>query len=112
MTRLPRLRDLVTRQERANADLLYPHRPTWTDGSSARVDVEEADPRSRAYARAVQTAPDLAQQDVRFLTYHPDDTPPAEGSECAWDGGTLTLRHWGQVDEYDGTALGICVWRL
>lgn len=93
-----------------NADLLYPHRPTWSDGARPRCDVEEADPHSQAYARAVLSAPDLAARDVRFLTYHQGDVPPGEGASCPFDGGQLTLRHWGQVDEYDGTALGICVW--
>lgn len=110
MSRLPAFRNLVQRQERANADVLYPHRPTWSDGTSPRIEVEEADPRSRAYARAVQAAPDLAQGDVRFVTYHPDDAPPGEWATCPFGGGLLTLRHWGQVDEYDGTALGVAVW--
>lgn len=110
MTRLDSYRALVISQERANADLLYPHQPTWSDGTTALVDVQEADPKSRAYARALQVAPDLAQRDVRFLTYRPGDTPPMERASCSFDGGRLTLHHWGQVDEYDGTALGICVW--
>lgn len=110
MSRLPALRALTTRLELANADLLYPHQPLWTDGASPHIDVEEADPRSRAYARAVASVPDLAQSDVRFVTYRPGDEPPGSGATCGFDGGTLTLMHWGQVDEYDGTSLGVAVW--
>lgn len=112
MSRLQQFRALTTAQERRYADVLYPYQPTWSGGTQPRIDVEEADPRSRTYARAVQAMPDLAQRDVRFITYHPDDTPPPELATCPFDGGRLTLRHWGQVDEYDGTALGIAVWEL
>jgi hypothetical protein len=103
---------LVIGLEVANADLLYPYQEIWSDGAAPHIDVEEADPRSKAYARAIARTPDLVQSDVRFVTYQPGATPPREGSTCAFDGGRLTLLHWGQVDEYDGTALGVAVWVL
>lgn len=110
MSRLPGFRALTTRLELTNADLLYPHQPVWSDGTQPHIDVEEADPRSRAYARAVASVPDLAQSDVRFVTYQPGDVPPDTLATCEFQGGTLTLMHWGQVDEYDDTSLGVAVW--
>lgn len=110
MNRLPAIQQRVQGALRRNADLLYRHQPVWSDGSSPRISVEEADPRGRDYARAVTQAPDLVKQDIRFIRYHPDDTPPGEGAACAFDGGRLELRHWGQVNDFAGTALGVAVW--
>lgn len=112
MTCMDAIRSRVQGALRRNADLLYPHQPAWSDGTAPRIGVQEADPRARAYAHAVTQAPELAGRDVRFITYHPDDPPPGEGATCDFDGGRLQLRHWGQVNDFDGTALGVAVWDL
>ena len=69
-----------------------------------------ADPRSRAYAHAVTTVPELAQADVRFLTVAPGQEAPGEGARIPFDGGTLTLHFWGQIDPLSGESIGACSW--
>lgn len=101
-----------TAAQQAEAGVLYPYTLTPSPGEPFQGNVWPADPRSRAYARAVQAVPDLAQSDVRFLVVRPGDEPPPELARIPHDGGTLTVRHWGPVDALSGESIAACTWRL
>ncbi|SMB93312.1 hypothetical protein [Deinococcus hopiensis] len=90
----------------------YPYRLTPSPGVPFWGNVWAADPRGRAYAAVVQRFPDLAGQDVRFLTVSPEDEAPGEGAIIPHDGGRLTLLFWGQLDATSGESIGCCTWSL
>lgn len=97
----------------ADAGFFYPYTTLTPEGGVPfQGNVWTADVRGSAYAHAVQTAPELAQADVRFLVVKPDHTPPGEGSRIPFDGGTLTLHFWAQLDPISGESIGACSWQL
>lgn len=96
----------------SQAGFFFPYRLTPVPGVPFWGNVWPADVRGSAYARAVQQMPTLAAQDVRFLTVRPGEEPPGEGATIPFDGGTLTLHFWAQVDAMSGESIGCCSWVL
>lgn len=112
--RLLAIRERATEALRRNADVLYRHSATWSDGSSCRFSVKDAarvKPDEVARLSAFAGSNGLLFQDLRVLTVHPDDVPPGEGASLNWDGGTLEVLSWSQVSDFTGQAKGTCVLR-
>jgi hypothetical protein len=108
MGRLEDFQALAQGALRDNADLVYRHTDTWSDGTRCRYSVTDPN-RTDAGAKLAQRltgTPDVL--DVRFLKVHPDDPKPGTRATLPWDGGTLTLEDWSQVSEFTGQATGIC----
>ncbi|GGO22172.1 hypothetical protein [Deinococcus humi] len=108
MNRLPGLQATAQRLLNQNADLLYRHTDTWSDGTSCRFSVQDPNQTDQGtrLAQRLTGVPDVL--DVRLLKTHPADPPPGEGASLTWDGGTLTLVNWGQVSDFTGLAVGVC----
>ncbi|WP_155300955.1 hypothetical protein [Deinococcus kurensis] len=92
------------------AGFFYPYRLTPTPGTPFWGSVWAADPRGRQYAQAVQSVPELAQADVRFLTVRPGDEAPTILSVIDFEGGLLTVHWWGMTDPLSGEAIAACSW--
>lgn len=88
--------------------LRFPASLTWSDGTVARASVVDPN-RTDAGARLAQRLTGLPDVlDIRLLYPHPQDTLPNETARTPWDGGTLTLVSWGQVDSITGQAMAVC----
>ncbi|UQN06292.1 hypothetical protein [Deinococcus sp. QL22] len=116
MNRLPGLQALTRRILTDNGDLLFRHTGTFTLKQSTwpdtRFSVKDPDKLGRDAIDAATAAAqrfNVAYRDIRLLTVHPEDTPPAVGASITWDGGTLVVREWSQEGDYGGTSLGTCV---
>jgi hypothetical protein len=83
MGRLEDFQALAQGALRDNADLVYRHTATWSDGTYCRMSVERLDPAKLA------TSPMTAS--LLKVRMHPDDPRPAPGSTTTYLGFMLSL---------------------
>ncbi|GGR31448.1 hypothetical protein [Deinococcus ruber] len=82
----------------------FPGPPTFA------ASVWKPDVRGGKYAAVVAAVPDLAERDVRFMVVKPGDPAPEVGAAFDFDGGTLTVKHWGTPDPLSGGTILACSW--
>ncbi|WP_407572134.1 hypothetical protein [Deinococcus altitudinis] len=104
MTRLDQYRALAQSQLKANADLLYRHTATWSDGTTCRFSVQ--DPNKGNDVRTAAINPDVAS--LRVLKIHPDDSAPEVSASTPWEGGTLTRGANSDTSDFTGQAAYAC----
>ena len=108
MTRLPGIQGRFHRALTGNADLLYRHAATWSDGTSCRFSVYDVSRSDSTLARILRDRADWP--DLRMLKLHPADPRPAPLSRLSWEDGLLYLERYAQTSDFTGTAPGILHW--
>ena len=107
MTSLQGIRDRVERSLRKRADVIFPERSLWADGSQCQfsiTDLTQGDA-GKGFAR-LQTDPLPAS--LRLLRLAPGSWTPALGSHTPYQGGTLHLGLWSDESAYTSQHVGIC----
>lgn len=103
--------------ELADAGFLFPWALSFTLGGSTwdvSAEVVQPSPRDQAafsLATGAALAEGVAVQDIRLVYLSPDSTRPAPGASTPWDGGTLELLAWSQLDPLEGGKTGTAVYR-
>ncbi|MGY2892482.1 hypothetical protein [Deinococcus sp. UYEF24] len=106
MTRLEQYRALAQGQLKANADLLYRHEATWSDGTNCRFSVQDPNKVDGSLARSLRSRPDAP--DLRVLRLPPGSVHPALAASIPWEDGVLFVEHYAQTSDFTGTTPGIC----
>ena len=102
-----RLEDLQAMSQgvlRDNADLLYRHTATWSDGTRCRYSVTDPSKVQTAFALSLRQQPEALQ--LRIVKVHPDDPRPAKGATVDWQGYPLVLVAWSDVSDFTTTCTG------
>ena len=102
--RLPGIRELVQAALTDNADLLYRHTGTWSDGTACRFSVQDPSKVQGAFAASLRQQPEALL--LRIIRVHPADTRPARGATTDWQGYPLTLVAWSDESDFTGQRLG------
>lgn len=103
--------------ERESAGFLFPWSLTFTlSGSTWDVSAEVVQPSPRdqgafSLATGAAMSEGVAVQDIRLVYVSPDSTRPAAGAATPWDGGTLEILAWSQMDPLEGGKTGTAVLR-
>lgn len=106
MTRVSELQALAQGALMQNADLLYRHTGTWSDGAICRFSVADPNRVDTPLAHSLRDRPDAP--DLRVLKVHPDDPHPAPAAYLPWQGGVLFVERYAQASDFTEAAPGIC----
>ena len=104
MSDLELLRSISQELYHQEADLLYRHTATWSDGTTCRFSVQ--DPNNGKNVRAIVTGPEQAS--LRILRVHHDDAKPVLAATTPWESGTLLRGHESDVSDFTGQASFSC----
>ncbi|GAA4002356.1 hypothetical protein GCM10022631_11310 [Deinococcus rubellus] len=111
-TELDALRAEARGELRANADVLYRHSATWSDGTFCRFSVQDPARDGRSGPQKLSTSP--LDASLRRLKVHLDDIMPSVGASAEYppDAPTGVLVRDSQTDTSDFTGLSTGVCRL
>ncbi len=102
--RLPGIRDLTRAALIDNADLIYRHSGTWSDGTVCRFSVQDPSKVQSSFALSLRQQPESLL--LRIVKVHPEDVRPAKGASIDWQGYPLTLVAWSDASDFTGQRLG------
>ncbi|GAA3995242.1 hypothetical protein GCM10022631_01760 [Deinococcus rubellus] len=107
MNELDALRADARSELRANAELIYRHSATWSDGTTCRFSVQDPSKVDGNLARSLRSRPDAA--DLRILKVHQDDSRPALAARTPFDsGGVLFVERYPQQSDFLDSGLAVC----
>jgi len=110
--KLEQFRNTLQSTSKQNSDLFYPHSLTFTDASGSwTVRGRVRDPRKPEVRNLLESLGIGAEylKDARLMHVHPDDTPPAEGAQAAFDDGTLVVTTYQQKSAYVDQRTAACM---
>jgi hypothetical protein len=106
VTRLPDIQGAFRQALETNADLLYRHTATWSDGTRCRFSVQDPNKADTALNRTLRERPDAP--DLRLLKVHPADTRPTLAAHLTWEDGVLFVERYAQASDFTAQAVGVC----